>query len=223
MRFWSCKNKIRGSQCCFSVGLTDVHDVTLMFFWLDCFFSLWPAGGVLHFHSDSVCSEDLDKVSMKHDHCLLHLPCSGFEQVLCVILYSSSHFVCPLFLTSLTHHHPNSPSSFTSVFRWKTAQARKGSVFLSSPCWIWTLPLPLLLPLPFVPGSFLLVADHTPITWPRDATRLFATDEGKCLKQRQYTQPWQHLFFIRIPISASKGSCYSSWGPPHKVKYTHMV
>ena len=32
------------------------------------FFSLWTAGGVLHFHPDNVCSEDLDKVSMKHDH-----------------------------------------------------------------------------------------------------------------------------------------------------------
>lgn len=31
------------------------------------FASLWPAGGVLHFHPDNVCSEDLDKVSMKHD------------------------------------------------------------------------------------------------------------------------------------------------------------
>lgn len=98
--------------CCFSVGLTDVHDVTLMFFWLDCcfvlfFFSLWPAGGVLHFHSDSMCSEDLDKVSMKHDHCLLHLPWSGFEHVLYLILYSSSHFVCPrffYFLDTLSPH-----------------------------------------------------------------------------------------------------------------------
>lgn len=43
------------------------------------FFPLWPAGGVLHFHPDNVCSEDRDKVSMKHELCLLPLLCSWFE------------------------------------------------------------------------------------------------------------------------------------------------
>lgn len=41
-------------------------------------FPLWPAGGVLHFHPDNVCSEDRDKVSMKRDHGLLPLLCSLF-------------------------------------------------------------------------------------------------------------------------------------------------
>lgn len=46
------------------------------------FASLWPAGGVLHFHPDNVCSEDLDKVSMQHDRrlqpVLWFLPWIGF-------------------------------------------------------------------------------------------------------------------------------------------------
>lgn len=45
--------------------------------WLCCFLfffkSVRPAGGVLHFHPDNVCSEDRDKVSMKHDHRLFSL------------------------------------------------------------------------------------------------------------------------------------------------------
>lgn len=65
--------------CCFPAGPTYVHDVScdIWLIWLCCF-PLWPAGGVLHFHPDNVCSEDRDKVSMKHDHCLLPLLCSRF-------------------------------------------------------------------------------------------------------------------------------------------------
>lgn len=75
--------------CCFSVGLTYVLMTCLVIFFLFdyVFFPLWPAGGVLHFHPDNVCSEDRDKVSMKHDHCLLPLLCSWFEKDLYAIVF----------------------------------------------------------------------------------------------------------------------------------------
>lgn len=122
---------------CFSVGLMYVLMTCLVIFLLFdyVFFPLWPAGGVLHFHPDNVCSEDRDKVSMKHETTLL---CSWFELDLYVIvfIFILSFCLSSFCFFSLTNHPPGFPSSFTSVCRWKTARARKGSVFLSSPCWI---------------------------------------------------------------------------------------
>ncbi len=119
------ENKIKGNQlpvCCILVGRAYGHvscdvDVFLSASYLIMFFPLWPAGGVLHFHPDNVCSEDRDKVSMKHDQCLLPPLCCWFEKDLFAIVFL---FILPLlsvlFLFSPpTNCTPGSPSSFTSV------------------------------------------------------------------------------------------------------------
>lgn len=68
-----------------------------------CFFPLWPAGGVLHFHPDNVCSEDRDKVSIKHGCC-----CLGFVgSWKCFLTHSPLLFV--LFLFSPDNHPPALP------------------------------------------------------------------------------------------------------------------